>query len=140
MDITMAARDGSRQVVADRVHAQAIVVGVVIEEHHADCEFAFGGRLLKQPLGRTGGRGRGCGGRRGGCGASGLSGVFENQDAVVVQLDFGCSPSWALVESVGIGIGWIPGTVEPVEVRLVVGNPFRSPAAEPQDGKTQDSS
>ena len=27
--------DWSGQVVADRVHAQAIVVGVVIEEHHA---------------------------------------------------------------------------------------------------------
>jgi hypothetical protein len=29
-----------------------------------------------------------------------------------------------LVESFRIGIGGIPGTVEPVEVRFVVGNPF----------------
>lgn len=29
-----------------------------------------------------------------------------------------------LVETVGIGIGWIPGTIKPVEIRFVVGDPF----------------
>jgi len=53
-----------------------------------------------------------------------LSGVFENQRSSVVQLDFLGLPRWALVESVGIAIRWIPGTVEPVEVRLFIGDPF----------------
>ena len=53
-----------------------------------------------------------------------MSGVFENQDAVVVQMDFGCLPCLALVEAVRVGIRWVPGTVEPVEVGFVVGNPF----------------
>ena len=39
-------------------------------------------------------------------------------------MDFGCLPCLALVDSIQIGIGWIPGTVEPVEIRLVVGNPL----------------
>ena len=39
-------------------------------------------------------------------------------------MDFMCLPRRRLVESFGIGIGWIPGTVEPVEVRFVVGNPL----------------
>ena len=53
-----------------------------------------------------------------------MSGVFENQDAAVVQMDFGCFPCLAyffakaskhtLVVAIWIGIGWIPGTVEPV--------------------------
>jgi hypothetical protein len=55
---------------------------------------------------------------------SGSSGGFENQDAAVVQMDFRCFPCLALVEAVGIGIGWIPGTVEPVEIGFVVGDPF----------------
>jgi hypothetical protein len=29
-----------------------------------------------------------------------------------------------LVEPVWVGIGWIPGTVDPVEIRFVVGDPF----------------
>lgn len=53
-----------------------------------------------------------------------MSGGFENQDAAVVQMDFRCFPCLALVESFGIGIGWIPGPVEPVEIRFVVGDPF----------------
>ena len=53
-----------------------------------------------------------------------MSGVFENQDAAVVQMDFRCFPCWALVETVRIGIGWIPGTVEPVEVGFVIRDPF----------------
>lgn len=53
-----------------------------------------------------------------------MSGAFEDQDAAVVQLDFGCLPCLTLVESVGIAIRWIPGTVEPVEVRLFIGDPF----------------
>jgi hypothetical protein len=44
---------------------------------------------------------------------AGSSGGFENQDAAVFQMDFGCLPCLALVESFWIRIGWIPGTVEP---------------------------
>ena len=55
---------------------------------------------------------------------SGSLGVFENQDAAVVQMDFGCLPCLALVDSIQVGIGWIPGKVEPVEVGFVVGNPL----------------
>jgi hypothetical protein len=44
---------------------------------------------------------------------AGFSGGFENQDAAVFQMDFGCLPCLALVESFWIRIGWIPGTVEP---------------------------
>ena len=40
--------------------------------------------------------------------ASCLSGVFENQDAVVVQVDFLGLPCLALVEAIGVGIRWIP--------------------------------
>jgi len=39
-------------------------------------------------------------------------------------MDFGCLPCLALVVAIWIGIGWIPGTVEPVEVGLVVGDPL----------------
>jgi hypothetical protein len=53
-----------------------------------------------------------------------LSGVFENQDSAVVQLDFVWFPCGALVEAFRIGIGWIPRTVEPVKIRFVVGYPF----------------
>ena len=53
-----------------------------------------------------------------------MSGVFENQGSAVVQLDFVWFPCGALVEAFRIGIGWIPGTVEPVEIRFVVGYPF----------------
>ena len=53
-----------------------------------------------------------------------MSGVFENQSASVVQLDFLGLPCRTLVESFGIGIGGIPGAIEPVEVGLVVGNPL----------------
>ena len=48
----------------------------------------------------------------------------RNQDAAVVQMDFRCLPCLALVDSIQIGIGWIPWTVEPVEVRFVVRNPL----------------
>jgi len=51
-------------------------------------------------------------------------GVFENQDAAVVQMDFRCLPCLALVDAVGIGIGGIPGTVEPIKIRFFVGDPF----------------
>lgn len=53
-----------------------------------------------------------------------LSNVFENQDAAVVQFYFGCLPRLVLVEPVWVGIGWIPGAVEPIEVGLFVGDPF----------------
>ncbi len=48
--------------------------------------------------------------------------IFENQGAAVVQSDLGLLPPGALVEAIGIGIGWIPRADEPVEVRFVVGN------------------
>ena len=53
-----------------------------------------------------------------------MSGVFENQDAAVFQMDFGCVPCRSLVEPVWILLRWIPGTVKPVEIRFVVRNPF----------------
>ena len=43
-----------------------------------------------------------------------------------------------LVKACGIGVGGIPGTIEPVGVRFVVGDPFGPPVAETQDFKTQD--
>ena len=48
--------------------------------------------------------------------------LVENQGSAVVQSNLGWLPPGALVEA--IGIGWIPGTVEPVEVRFVIGDPF----------------
>ena len=53
-----------------------------------------------------------------------FSGVFENQDAPVVQLDSRGFPRLSLVEPVWVRLMGIPGTVEPVEIRFVVGNPF----------------
>ena len=53
-----------------------------------------------------------------------MSGVFENQDAAVFQMDFGCVPCRSLVEPVWVLLRWISGTVEPVEIRFVVRNPF----------------
>ncbi len=53
---------------------------------------------------------------------SGSSGVFENQDAIIVQMDFRCLLCLALVES--FGIGWIPGAIESVEVGFVARNAF----------------
>ena len=55
---------------------------------------------------------------------SGSSGVFENQCPAVVQLDFLGFPCLALVVAIWIGIGWIPGTVEPVKIGFFVGDPF----------------
>ena len=46
--------------------------------------------------------------------------LVENQGSAVVQSELGWLPPGALVEA--IGIGWIPGTVEPVEVRFVIGD------------------
>ena len=60
-------------------------------------------------------------------GYSGLSGVFENQGAFVVQVDFLGLPCRTLVKAFGIGIGTIPGPVEPVENGSVVGNAFAEP-------------
>ena len=54
----------------------------------------------------------------------GSSGVFENQDAADVQMDFGCLPCLALVEAIRVGIRWIPRTVEPIEVGFFVVNPL----------------
>ena len=53
-----------------------------------------------------------------------FSGVFENQDAAVFQMDLRCSPFRRLVEPVWVRLIGIPGTVEPGKVRLFVGDPF----------------
>lgn len=50
--------------------------------------------------------------------------LVENQGSAVVQSDLGWLPAGALVEAFGIGIGLIPRTVEPVEVRFIIGDPF----------------
>ena len=39
-------------------------------------------------------------------------------------MDFRCFPCLTLVVAIWIGIGWVPGTVEPVEVGFDVGDPF----------------
>ena len=53
-----------------------------------------------------------------------FSGVFENQDAPVVQMDFGCFPCRRLVEPVWVRLIGIPGTIEPIEIGFFVGDPF----------------
>ena len=53
-----------------------------------------------------------------------FSGVFENQNAAVFQMDLRCFPFRRLVEPVWVRLIGIPGTVEPVQVRLFVGDPF----------------
>jgi hypothetical protein len=53
-----------------------------------------------------------------------FSGGFENQDAAVVQMDFLGFPCRALIEPVWVRLIWIPGPIEPIEVRFVVGDPF----------------
>ena len=55
---------------------------------------------------------------------SGSSGVFENQDAAVVQMDFRGFPRLSLVEPVWVRLIGIPGTVKPDQIRFVIGNPF----------------
>jgi hypothetical protein len=50
--------------------------------------------------------------------------LVENQGSAVVQSNLGWLPPGALVEAIGIWIGWIPRTIEPVEVRFVIGDPF----------------
>ena len=78
------------------------------------------------------------------------SGVFQDENAAIIKRDFRGLPCGALVEPVGSGIavvrvslarrqrslralaepvriwvGWLfPGLVEPIQIRLVVGNPF----------------
>ena len=52
------------------------------------------------------------------------SGDIENQSPAVAKGDFFGLPGGALVEAFGVGIGWIPGAVEPVEIQFVIGNPF----------------
>ena len=55
---------------------------------------------------------------------AGSSGVFKKQDAAIFQMDFGRLPCLASVEAIRVGIRWIPRTVEPIEVRFVIGNPL----------------
>ena len=68
-------------------------------------ERSFPNRFAKIPFGS------GCGkNRRDAC--SPFSGVFENQDAAIIEGDFLGAPCRALIDAVWVGIGWIPGTVE----------------------------
>jgi hypothetical protein len=55
-------------------------------------------------------------------GCSPFSGVFENQDAAIIEGDFLGAPRRALIDAVWVGIEGIPGTVEPVDVKFVVGD------------------
>jgi hypothetical protein len=50
--------------------------------------------------------------------------AVENQGAAIVQAELDWLPTRALVAAIGIGIGGIPRTVEPVKVGFVVRNPF----------------
>ena len=52
------------------------------------------------------------------------SGIFEDQGAAIAEGDFFWLPGGALVELIGLGVGWGPRLVEPVQVRFVVGDPF----------------
>ena len=52
------------------------------------------------------------------------SGIFENQGAAIIEEDFLGTPCRALVELVGLRLGWGPRLVEPVQIRLVIGDPF----------------
>ena len=51
------------------------------------------------------------------------SGIFEDQGAAVTERDFFWPPCRALVELVGLGVGWGPRLVEPIQVWFVVGDP-----------------
>ena len=52
------------------------------------------------------------------------SGIFEDQGAAVTERNFFWPPIRALVERVWLGVGWGPFLVKPVQVRLVIGDPF----------------
>ena len=52
------------------------------------------------------------------------SGIFEDQGAAIFERDFFGLPGGTLVELVGLGVGWGPFLVKPVQIRLVVGDPF----------------
>ena len=59
-------------------------------------------------------------------GTPAMSGIFENQDAAIIERDLrgGGFPCRALVEPFGTPLRWFPWLVEPVEVRFVIGDPF----------------
>ncbi len=52
------------------------------------------------------------------------NGYWKNQGATIIEGDFLGTPCRALVETVSVGIGGVPGTVKPVEIRFVVGDPL----------------
>jgi hypothetical protein len=62
------------------------------------------------------------------------SGTFKNQGVTVIERDFGCLPCRALVKPVGIAGDWISGTIEPVEVRFVIGDPLLDRQSRRLDG------
>ena len=73
------------------------------------------------------------------------SGISEDQNAITVQSDVGCLPNRAsyfakvsalkLVAIVRVWVGWIPGTIESVEVRIVVDAPFLDGLPRGSDGR-----
>ncbi len=53
-----------------------------------------------------------------------LLGVVEDQDATVVEQDLLGLPGGTLVEGLGLCAGGVPFLVKPVQVWIVVGDPF----------------
>jgi len=56
--------------------------------------------------------------------ASCLSAVVEDESPAVVERNLFGLPGGALVEALGFCVGGVPFLVEPVEIRIVVGDPF----------------
>ena len=53
-----------------------------------------------------------------------VSAVVEDEDAAVVEGNFEGVPGRTLVVALGLGAGGVPFLIEPVEVRVFVGDPF----------------
>ena len=52
------------------------------------------------------------------------SGIFEDEGAAIAERNFFGLPGGGLVERVGLRLDGIPGTIEPIEIRLLIGDPF----------------
>jgi hypothetical protein len=50
--------------------------------------------------------------------------LVEDEDPSVVEGDLHGAPRRTLIDAIGVDFGGLPGAVEPVEVRFVVGDPF----------------
>ena len=53
-----------------------------------------------------------------------MSAVVEDEDAAVVEGNFDGLPGRSLVVALGLGAGGVSFLVEPIEVRIVIRNPF----------------